>query len=399
MVSQFAAPVVGGQERAVENLLRGLADRGHDVALATFPIPGADVEPRRGITVHPVRGLLQRSGRLYADPRRRHAPPFPDPAAVRELHRIVERTRPDVVHAHDWLAHSLVAVRRRSGVPMVLTIHDHGLVCATKRLVRRDRPCSGPAPAKCAACASSHYGALVGPPVAATLRARRAALRRAVDRFLPVSDAVARSSWRAMDPARVTVVPNFLPDDFASRDEHVEVPPALPDGGFLLYVGDASRDKGADVLLAAYRRLGAAPPLVFVGRPLIPMLATPPPGVIVFGPQPHEVAREAMRRARLVVVPSISPETFGLAALEPMAFGRPVVASSIGALGDLVHDAETGLLVPPGDAAMLAAAVQSLLDDPARCERLGDAARRRASDFTASSVLPRLEQVYAEVTA
>jgi glycogen synthase len=80
-----------------------------------------------------------------------------------------------------------------------------------------------------------------------------------------------------------------------------------------------------------------------------------------------------------------------------MAAGRPVVGSRVGGLTDLVADGETGLLVPPGDAGALRAAMRRLLDDPALCERMARAAKRRVVNFQVGAVVPRLEQAYARV--
>jgi len=79
-----------------------------------------------------------------------------------------------------------------------------------------------------------------------------------------------------------------------------------------------------------------------------------------------------------------------------MAFGRPVVAAAGGALLELVSDGETGLLVPPRDAAALRAAVERLLRDPELRERLGHAAHARARErFGWDAVIDRTLELYA----
>ena len=99
------------------------------------------------------------------------------------------------------------------------------------------------------------------------------------------------------------------------------------------------------------------------------------------------------------VVPSIWPEPLALAAVEAMACGRPVVASATGGLPDAVFHGATGLLVPPGDVGALREALCTLLTNPGLCRRMGEAARRRARLFTASTVTARIEQVYLDVQA
>jgi glycosyltransferase involved in cell wall biosynthesis len=79
----------------------------------------------------------------------------------------------------------------------------------------------------------------------------------------------------------------------------------------------------------------------------------------------------------VAVVPSTAPEPFGLVAVEAMAAGKPVVAAAHGGLLDIVEDGNTGLLVPPGDAAALAGALSRLADDEGLRRRMGDAGRER----------------------
>jgi glycosyltransferase involved in cell wall biosynthesis len=85
-----------------------------------------------------------------------------------------------------------------------------------------------------------------------------------------------------------------------------------------------------------------------------------------------------MNESAVVLMPSRVPEGFGLVALQAAQMARPVVATRVGGVAEVVAHGETGLLVAPGDAAGLARAVASLFDDPARAARMGRAARRRA---------------------
>jgi glycosyltransferase involved in cell wall biosynthesis len=83
-------------------------------------------------------------------------------------------------------------------------------------------------------------------------------------------------------------------------------------------------------------------------------------------------------RCDVCIVPALWPEPFGIVAVEAMAAGRPVVASSAGGLSAIVVDGETGLLVPPGDPVALAGALERLLGDRGLVVRMGDSARARA---------------------
>ena len=94
---------------------------------------------------------------------------------------------------------------------------------------------------------------------------------------------------------------------------------------------------------------------------------------------PHDEVLRLIERAAVVVAPS-RREGFGVTVAEAMAHGRPVVASAVGGLLDLVVDGETGLLVPPRDPAALRAALERLLGDAELRARLGAAARERARE-------------------
>jgi glycosyltransferase involved in cell wall biosynthesis len=398
MLTQSYAPIVGGEERAVEGMSVELAARGHDVAVATLRQPGggdrASDEGEPGVRVHRMRSSVYRLRRLYGEAERRHAPPAPDPEATLDLRRILMRERPDVVHAHNWLAHSYVPLDRRGGPAFALSLHDFALTCATKRMLYRGAPCDGPGLAKCMGCSIDHYGRRKGIPIALGTRVSGSWLRRHVDVFLPVSGAVGELCGLGGEDV-FRVVPNMI------RPSPPSPPPApddprlaeLPSEPFLLFFGDATVDKGARCLVEAYRTLAEPPPLVFVGRHLLDGLADHP-GISVMGPWPHQLAQEALRRSMMTVVPSIWPEAFGLVALETAAAGKPIVASDIAGLRDIVVDGETGLLARPGDTAALAAALQRLIGDSALRARLGEAGRERALMFSPTAVVPLIEAAY-----
>jgi glycosyltransferase involved in cell wall biosynthesis len=100
----------------------------------------------------------------------------------------------------------------------------------------------------------------------------------------------------------------------------------------------------------------------------------------------------------VVVVPSIEPEPFGLVAAEAMAAGLPVIASRIGALPEIVDDDRTGLLVDPGDATSLVAAMRELEASPFRREEMGRKARKRFERcFRVDRYIEEFTQVYDDL--
>jgi glycosyltransferase involved in cell wall biosynthesis len=392
MLAQSFAPIVGGEERVVEDLTRELAARGHEVSIATLQQPG-EVPPGEvaGARVHTLRSSSYRVVRSQGDTGRRHAPPFPDPETVLDLSRVLRRERPQIVHAHNWIVHSYLPLARGSHCALALSLHDYGLVCATRRLRRKDHVCSGPAPVKCQICAAEHYGVGKGLVAAFGTRSQESRLRRRVDVFLPVSETV-EELCRIREDEVSRVIPNFIGELPSSPPDDPRLE-QLPDEPFILYFGDVTEDKGAWELAEAYRELRDPPPLVLVGRCYIDELKSRP-GVHAMGAWPHPLAIEALRRSLFSVAPSLWPEPFGLVALEAAAAGKAIVATEMGGLRDIVIDGETGLTVPAEDREALAAAMQRLIADPGLRERLGAAAKRQAAKFSPGAVVPRVEQAY-----
>jgi glycosyltransferase involved in cell wall biosynthesis len=374
----------------VEDLSGELSRRGHQVSVATLRQPGSEPEPN-GVTVHTLGSLVHRVPAIKLDAERHHAPPLPDPEIVFELRRLLRRERPDVVHAHNWLVNSYLPLDRDSGPALVLSMHDYGLVCATKRFLNRGADCTGPRTGKCIRCAGDYYGRLKGAGVALGTRLAEPRLRRAVDVFLPVSTAV-RDRCGFGEDELCRVVPNFIGElpPGADGDPRLEVLPTEP---FILYFGDVTIDKGGGQLIEAYRALDNPPPLVLIGRCYLKE-AEEVPGVLALGRMPHQLAIEALRRSLFTVVPSLLPETFGLVALETAAAAKPIVASRIGGLPDVVVDGETGLLVTPGSREELASSMRRLSEDGELRTRMGEAASRRVKEFSADAIIPRFEEVY-----
>jgi glycosyltransferase involved in cell wall biosynthesis len=402
LLSQFYPPIVGGEERHVRNLGAALAQRGHAVSVATQWTPlarGEVVDSDGGVRVHRIRGSLQRMSGLFTESDRRHAPPFPDPELVTGLRRIMVEEQPDIVHAHNWIMASFLPLAAWSRAGLVVTLHDYGLVCPKKNLVRDEQICAGPSLTKCLPCATAHYGT-PGKACVTVLGnfATRAWARRRVGRFVAVSHAVARYNRLDEPPARFEVIPNFVPDDVANVSS--ETDPRLqdlPGGEYILFVGDLMRLKGIDVLLQAYSQLERAPALVLIGRRCRDTPTTLPPNVHILSMWPHSAIMQAWRRCLFAVAPSTGPEACATVVMEAMASGKPVVATDIGGMPDLIDDGTTGVLVPPGDVASLARAMQHMLDNRDLIARMGFGSLAKAEQLKASSVIPRIERVYQDV--
>ena len=311
------------------------------------------------------------------------------------IRRLIRRHRPDVVHVHNLfpaLSPAVIRAAAGEGVPVVMTLHNFRLMCLPATFLRDGRICEDcagrlPWPGVVHGC---YRGSRAQSAVLATSLAlhRRLGTFERVRRFLAVSGFV-RDKYIAagFDPSWIAVKPNF-----AWPGPRREGP-----GGFFLFLGRLSPEKGVATLLRAWREdLGRL--LVVGDGPEAPRLRRlAPSGVEFVGAVPPEDARRFVADARAVLVPSIWYEAFPRVVVEAYAAGVPVVASRIGALPEVVEDGVTGLLVEPGDPVSWAAAIERMLDD-GLSEHLGEGAYRAwATRYTPEANLRRLEQIYAEV--
>jgi len=401
LAAQWYPPIIGGEEGHVQGLATALAGLGHSVTVVTLHQLGLpEEEVRDGVRVHRLRGLAQRFSGLFADPARRSAQPFPDPEVVASLAAIIRRERPDIVHAHNWLIHSFLPLKRWSRARLVLTLHDYSLVCAVKNLVRDGELCSGPALGKCLRCAGRHYGAAKAVVTVAANNTMRPIELGALDAIIPVSGSVRRWNGLADDDSRVQVIPNFV------RDRPTDEPDSsllagLPDRPFFLYVGSFARQKGILPLVEAHRRSATGVPLVLIGyRADLDMdrLRREATDLTVLEDWPPAAVAAAFDRCLAAVVPSTWREPCPTVVLEAMRAGRPVVASDIGGIPELVGT-DAGILVPPDDVGALSEALSAIATDAQLRDRLGAAGSARVDAFRVDRVVHRIEALYSDVLA
>ena len=404
LVSDSYAPLIGGADQSLQLLATELHKRGHHVSVVTAwqrGVPSSEVLD--GVEVHRIRDTSSRLPWLSADPYKHHPPPFPDPEAVLRFRQVLALARPDLVHSYGWLTYSCLAALAHEPIPLVLSIRDWGNFCAVRTLLRGgDQPCSGPAPRKCLRCAGQLYGAGKGAVAVASILGGRMPLARNLTGAHFNSGYTRELAWEHLLRGRArfapgseteAVIPNFLPSaDPEPPDEAILA--RLPPAPYILFVGAFRRVKGIGPLLDAYGRLSDPPPLVLIGTRESDSPATFPSGITVLESVPRATVLAAWDRALLGVFPSTVAETFGNAAHEAMARGTAVIGTKPGGLQDLIHDGETGLLVPRGDVEALAGAMRRLLADQPLRERLGAAAREHAHQFSAERMVPRFEALY-----
>ena len=382
LACDFFPPSPGGLESHVQRLAEALIERGHEVAVVTGTVQPTVLSGRS--TIVSAVTVLGRAPQLFQDGGRPFPPPFPDPSFRHAVRSLADRWQPDVIHAHGWCAFSCYWP---GAPPLVVTLHDHGLRCPKRTLLRESVECSTGRGARCVTC-TGDLSIVKRLPLAAVMGHSVRALVAHTSRFIAVSRSVEqRLAELGINASLVEIIPNFLDIENVAPGVAVN-PPAI------LFVGPDGPHKGRPVLVEAFSRL---PPgharLVLVGSES----RVNADGVSNFDYLRNDALWAKYRTSSVVAVPSIWPDPCPTVVLEAMAHGRPVVGSRIGGIPDLVEDERSGLLVTPNDSTALANSLIRILTDHGLRQRLGSEARARAWQFGTAAVVPRIERIYASV--
>jgi glycosyltransferase involved in cell wall biosynthesis len=322
-------------------------------------------------------------------------------SAERDLTRLLQEQRPDVVHVHNTFplfSPSVLRAAQRLGLPIVATLHNFRLMCANAVLQRDGRPCEscvGKLPLSGVAHGCYRESRVQTLPLATSIGVHNTlhTWERYVTTFVAPSEFVReRYAAGGFDPDRIAVKPHAVPHSGAVRSGPGEA---------VVFLGRLVEDKGfADLLEAWDSSFGQ---LLVVGdgplRGEAEARARRDPSVKVLGQLPWSDCMDVLRSARAAVVPARSYETFGLVVVEAFAHGVPVVASRLGALAELVDDGETGALAEPGDTEGLRKAL-GLVTDPVTSVTFGQRARQVYLDrFTPERDLAATERIYTDAIA
>ena len=320
----------------------------------------------------------------------------------RAVGETIAKFKPDVIHLHNSypsLGPAVQLAAQRQHVPLVMTVHNFRLRCPNGYMFTEGKPCYR--------CEDGLYhNALLhncfpsrgqAATYAAALWLHRFVLRvqDKVTLFLTPSRFVSERvlSW-GFDPRRVRVVRNFT--DIA--------PHAGSLGSYGMYVGRLSSEKGLDVMLRALARAGD-PPFRIVGdgtvRPALEALTRElglTNTVFVGRVAPQRVS-EFLEDARYAAMPSLWDEVAGIAALEAMAVGRPLLVTEKGGLPELIENGE-GLMARAGDVEDTATKVKALMEDDVRWREMSERALTRArAEFTPEAHASQLERAYEHALA
>ncbi len=299
--------------------------------------------------------------------------------------KVIPDNRYTVIHAHDWLVSpAALALRQAFQLPLVATVHatEHG------------------------------RNSGLHTPLQHLIHSHEQRLVREADRIICCSRFMAGEVERLFDisPEKITVIENGVRPDKVSSGK-LSGPDrrryAGDDEQLLFFVGRLVREKGVEILLEALAAVFAATPqvrAVIAGKgPLLHDLEQLAgrygirerlafPGFLT-----DEERNRLLTTADLVILPSLY-EPFGIAVLEAMSAGAPVIVSEVGGMSEVVTHGTDGWKVPPGDSAALSAAILYLLENSAVRLRLGANARSKAADaYSWDKLAAKTAAVYRDV--
>jgi glycosyltransferase involved in cell wall biosynthesis len=291
-----------------------------------------------------------------------------------EVLALIDAFRPDVVHCHNTfplVSPSVYFAANARGVPVVQTLHNFRLACLNAMLYREDSVCTdcvGRLPWRGVVRGCYQDAVPQSAVVGFTLvlhRALRTYGTRVATYIALTESAKAMFVQAGLPSERIRVKPNFT--------QAIDAPTYRNGRDGLLFVGRLSREKGIETLARVAQRLPQVRIRVVGDGPHAERLRGLA-NVELLGRLERTRVLALMHESQCLIVPSISPETFGMVVAEAFACGLPVIASRVGALVELIDDGRTGMLCAAGSDTAFANAITSLLGSPEQLKSMSVAA-------------------------
>jgi glycosyltransferase involved in cell wall biosynthesis len=378
--NRYLSAMPSGENRVVDDDVRMLRDAGYEAQ--TF-FRDSDAIAEFG----PLRKAALAGAPTYAV------------EAVRDFRRVLTSFRPDIVHLHNpfpLISPSVVRIAAHARIPVVQTVHNFRHSClGSTSLFRDGRTCEDcvgkllPWPGVVHGCYRGSRAQSLSMAVAA--RAHRATWQL-VDRFLAVSNFVAyHLTLAGISSEKIVVRPNSTPT----------YGPALPLGSGFVFVGRLTPEKGVSLLMAAWEQSSARDTEQLVvagdGPERNAVMAARQHNVRYEGLVDSERVRELLNHAAVVVIPSLCYEGFPRVVAEAFERGRPVAATALGSLRDLITP-DVGWTADPNVEAF-AAMLGNAASDPALVTKAAAARAVFEASLTSEISLARLLNVYAQAQA
>lgn len=383
----------GGSERHVFSLSRLLREAGYEV------VPFAMADENNEIT--PYSRYFSRPVSLENFNLKNIFKLFYNREAAKKLEELIKSERPDIAHLHNisgQLSSSVINVLKKYNIPIVQTLHDYKLICPNYKLFSGGKACY-----KCRG--GKYYNCLFNKCVKdsylksllATLEAyycRRKDAYEKIDLFIAPSRFMKDICLSfGIAEEKIKTLNNFIVKPAPVLRKEISSEP------YLLYYGRLAEEKGIEVLVRAIALTEEKIKLKIIGagldfrkiKNLIEELKLAN-RIEMLGPKYGEELNNYIVNSVAVVIPSIWPENFPYVVLETMSLGKPVIASAVGGLKEMVRDGENGFLFEPESVKNLALAIDKLLR--ADKEKLSRAALLSSEKYGPKAYFSEIMKIY-----
>ena len=326
-----------------------------------------------------------------------------------ELKQLITKEKPDLAHFHNiWylITPSAYSACKDAGVPVVQTLHNFRMFCVNGLLLRDGKVCEeclGHLPWRGVKYGCYSNSRLYSLPIAVTegIHSIAGTWKDKVDAYIALTEFGKKKFVQCGLPEKkIFVKPNFLSDppepSFTHRD-------------YSIFLGRLSHEKGLSILIDAVKTLNNSDlPMkckIVGDGPLMKELREKVKsekinGIEFIGRKTSHECMELLKDARFMIMPAICYENFPMAIREAFACGKPVIASNLGAMAELVEDRKTGLLFEPGDPEDLAAKIRWMLKNEDACIAMGKNARKEFEEkYTAEKNFQILTGIYQKLIA
>jgi len=307
-----------------------------------------------------------------------------NPLAAGRLGSLLDEQRPDVVlvqNLYPFLSPAILRPCTSRGIPIVMRCPNYRLFCPSGLHMTGGQVCErclGPGRElwcllRNCEMSWSKSGGYAARNAAARLSG---SINRHVSVFVVLSEFQKRKFvQQGLSHDRLMVVPNTAPPHFFDL--------AVGLGEYVAFMGRVAEEKGFEQFLEIARALPGIPFAVAgeVKATALHLLEDVPSNVALRGHLSGKLLEDFLARTRVMMSCSICYEGFPNAIVQAMAAGKPVVATAIGPIPEIVEDGVTGNLYQPGDIAGAAERVRAIHGDAGRCRSMGDAARTGAERF------------------
>lgn len=323
-----------------------------------------------------------------------------------EIKKIIKKEKPDIVHVHNFfplLSPSIYHAVKSAGVHVVQTLHDFRFFCPMAFFLREGNICieckdSGPLRSIRSGCFKKSKIQTV--PVAIMLKLHHwlKTFKEKIDAYICLTESQKRIFIDGgFDKERLFIKPNFVDDTHKIEKDSK--------GDYAVFIGRLGEEKGIETLIKAWKDLEGVPLKIVGSGPDADKFKKLAQRINIhniefLGYRPHIECMNILAGARFLIMPSIWYETFGLTIVEAFSHYKPVIASNLGAMADIISDGMTGLLFKPKDFEELSKKARWLWNNHEECLRMGQNARKEyEAKYTPKKNYEMLMGIYTKVLA